>query len=261
MALLLLGPAMAAAPRPGTVDFYRAKMAFEAGQFRQAREAFKAAARAGYTPRTAHYWLGKTYQKLNKTSIARKHYEAARKRGLESHDVGFQLARIHYGDRKFDLAMAEIERLPTSYQRMGEVALMQGAILLDKKQYDEAYPLMKQAVKDFPYKVHTASGFFPELQSLALADLAKERIQDIEANKELGSTDDVVPAPEAPSPRVGGLTRFGSEAAFRKEEGGGQTYKMHGYSSRQGWGKNQGGATIKGSKNWGQASMSANGGS
>jgi tetratricopeptide (TPR) repeat protein len=261
--VVLLGPVTAAGPSPGSVEFFRGKMAFEAGQYPQAKDAFKDAARAGYTPAMAHYWLGKTYQQLQKSEVALKHYQAARKRGLGSHDLGFQIARIHFAFRKYEKTMAEIDELPTSYQRMGEVALMRGTILLDQKLYDEAYAQMKQAVKDFPYKVHTASGYFPELQSLSLADLSKSRIAEIESGAAVGSTDDVAKAPEPPTPkpRVSGLTRFGSEAAFRQKERGTKTYKMHGYESTRGWGKNSGGATIKGSKNWGSASMGASGGS
>ena len=263
LALALFGTASGAGA-PGSIDFFRGKLAYEAGKWKEAGRAFAAAGKAGYKPADVHYWMGKTYQQMNKAAHAQKHYEAARDGGLRSHDVGFQLARIHFAHRRYAAARTELDALPTSYQRMDEVALMRGSILLDDKQYDEAYALMKKAVRDFPYKVHTASGYFPELQSLSLAELSKARMAEIESGAAVGSTEDVDPAPDqtqAKAPRVGGLTRFGSEAAFKEKERGTETYKMHGYESRRGWEKNSGGAVIKGSKNWGAATMSGAGGS
>lgn len=261
-ALAAVGSAWAAGS-PGSVEFFRGKMAFEAGRWKDAGNAFAAAGKAGYPSRDVHYWMGKTYQQMDRGEFAQKHFLAARQSGLASHDLGFQLARIYFAYRKYPEALAELDRLPTSYQRMGEVALMRGSILLDRKEYDEAYELLKKAVQDFPYKVHSASGFFPELQSLSLADMAQQRIKDLEDGAALGSTEDVSAAPEPPAerPRIGGLTRFGSEAAFAEKSRGTETYKMHGYDSREGRGQNEGAAIIKGSRNWGKASMGANGGS
>lgn len=262
LALVLLGPASGAG-NPGSIDFFRGKLAFEAGKWKEAGRAFANAGKAGYNPTDVHYWMARTYQQMNKPTHAQKHYEAAREGGLNSYDVAFQLARIHFATRQYPSALAELNSLPNSFSQQGEVALMRGSILLDQKKYDEAYEWLQEAVKDFPYKVHTASGYFPEVQSLTLADLAKSRIQDIEAAAQLRSTEDVTAdsEPAEDSPRVGGLTRFGSEAAFRPKARGTTTYKLHGYDAREGRGSNSGGAVIKGSKNWGQASMSASGGS
>lgn len=243
----LLGLVLAGAVQavPGSIEFYQGKLAFEAGRWVEAGKAFAAAGRAGYPPDQVHFWMARTYQATSSRERARKHFLKAREAGMRSDELTLELAKLWKDVGDYAAALRELQDLPVAFEARSEYQLLLGEILTMKGDFDPAYEALKRAIHDHPYQVHSISGYLPELQLLALQDLAQKRMAAVEAEEEARKTKAAqaaagqapsLPTPTAtlpaqPSspdgkPYLSPIGYFGSQHAFQEKTAIGTSFRL-----------------------------------
>jgi tetratricopeptide (TPR) repeat protein len=224
--LLLFLTASSALAGNGSVEFYRGKIAFEAGQYREAGAAFAAAGKAGYQPLQIHYWMGKTYLALGNDERAKPHLLRARRAGLRSQEISFELARMALVEGDFEAAEKELLSLPTAWTRQSRVQLLLCHVAISKGDWEMAVPSLKKAAPDYPAQVLELATWLPEDLREPVVQFAaaiQERVGTAKSPPPKATSVAAVPVAKAPQPPqdqnsgASRLPRLGGAHAYEKK--------------------------------------------